>query len=235
MRPIIGITSKKNSRLDNYTRAIQEYGGEPRIFTACDKSISNHLASIHEYLANIDGLLLPGGGDIDPCLYSETCHDTVSDVSKSLDALEIQMFRKALEADLPVFGICRGIQVMSVAMGGSLYQDIPSQCPQALRHPKKEDGKDAQHTIEIESDSLLNQVIGKCITKVNSAHHQAVKEVGKGFVVIARASDRVIEAIEAPLKRFVLGVQYHPEQMLKDPKLCQHALKLFKEFIKAAQ
>jgi putative glutamine amidotransferase len=220
--------------MENYTNAIEECGGEPRLFAALEKSIPKHLASIPEYLAEIDGLLLPGGGDIDPCHFFQARHHAVKGVSRSRDALEIRLFQEALEADLPIFGICRGIQVMSVAMGGNLYQDVPSQFPQALRH-KKVDEEDSRHEIEIEPGSLLSELTGARVAEVNSAHHQAVNEVGKGFVVTARAKDEIIETIENPSREFVLGVQYHPERMLKDPKLCQHAQKLFEAFINAAE
>ena len=123
---------------------------------------------------------------------------------------------------------------MSVTVGGNLYQHVPSQFPQAFCH-RKVDNEDSQHEIEIAPGSLLSQLTGEQAAEVNSAHHQAVNEVGEGFVVTARTADNIIEAMENPSKRFVLGVQYHPERMLKDPKLYQHALKLFEAFIKAAR
>jgi putative glutamine amidotransferase len=122
---------------------------------------------------------------------------------------------------------------MGIAMGGNLYQDIDDEYPkQALCHTKV-NAKDSQHKIQIESGSLLSQITGESVAEVNSAHHQAVNEEGDGFVVTARTTDGIIEAMENPSKRFVLGVQYHPERMLKEPNLEEHATKLFSVFINA--
>ena len=122
---------------------------------------------------------------------------------------------------------------MSVAMGGSLYQDIHSEYRQDARIHTQENDEDSQHKIEIQ-DSTLNEVVGKSADEVNSSHHQAVKEKGKGFIVTARSDDGVVEAIENPSKRFVLGVQYHPERMTKTPEFREHRRKLFEAFIQAA-
>ena len=221
--PVIGITSKDRTGIRNYVNAIRKFGGEPRIFAAPDSS-------------HIDGLLLPGGGDINPSVYSQKRHFTIRGVNPSLDALEIWLFQKALEADLPVFGICRGIQIMSVAMGGELYQDIEDTVPrETLSHTRRCDGTDSQHEIEITDGSLLHGLIGKSVSTVNSAHHQAVDAVGEELVVTARSTaEGIIEAIEHPDKRFMLGVQYHPERMLHHSELREHAAKLFEAFIAAA-
>ena len=235
--PVVGITS--TNRLgsnDNYITAIERFGGEPRVFAALDSSIRTHLASISEYLSHIDGLLLTGGCDINPSVYFQEWHFTIGDVSRPRDALEIRLFQKALEADMPVFGICRGIQIMSVAMGGELYQDIEDTVPrETLSHTRRWDGTDSQHEIEITDGSLLHGLIGKSVSTVNSSHHQAVDVVGKELVVTARSTaDGIIEAIEHPDKRFMLGVQYHPERMLDKPGMHEHAVKLFEAFIAAA-
>ena len=236
--PVIGITStsKNGKRIRNYVKAIRKFGGEPRIFAAPDSSIRTDLASISEYLSHIDGLLLPGGGDIDPSVYSQKTHPTIRGVNPSLDALERQLFQKALEADVPVFGICRGIQIMSVAMGGELYQDIEDTVPrETLSHTRRRDGTDSQHEIKITDGSLLHGLIGKSVSTVNSSHHQAVNAVGEELVVTARSpADGIIEAIEHPDKRFMLGVQYHPERMFKKSEMDEHAVKLFEAFIEAA-
>ena len=232
MPPIIGITCKESTKVTDYISAIERYGGEPRLFVSLRDSIPVDLSEI-------DALLMPGGGDIAPCRYNEFRYhiqgiSKIKGVSKSRDALELQLCQKALEADIPVFGICRGIQVMCVATGGSLYQDIHTQLKNCLLHKDEESVNDAQHSIKIQPDSLLNQLIGESATGVNSAHHQAVKVIGEGFVVTAQSTDGIIEAIENPSKRFVIGVQYHPERMLKVPELREHAQKLFEAFIKAA-
>ena len=233
--PVIGITSKDRSGMTNYINAITEFGGEPLVFASLDRYIRQHREAIPEYLDQIDGLLLPGGGDINPCLYFQKRHCMVKGVSRSRDALEIWLFQNALEANVPVFGICRGIQIMSVAMRGSLYQDIEDTVPRGtLSHTRQVDGTDSRHHMRITASSLLHQLTDERATIVNSSHHQAVDAVGEGLVVTARASDGTIEAIEHPDKRFMLGVQYHPERMLHHSELREHAAKLFTAFIAAA-
>lgn len=123
---------------------------------------------------------------------------------------------------------------MSVAMGGSLYQDIHTQLKNCLLHKDERSTRDAQHSIKIQPSSCLNQLTDKYVTEVNSAHHQAVKVIGAGFVVTAQSEDGIIEAIESPSHRFVIGVQYHPERMLHVPELRAHGQKLFEAFIHAA-
>ena len=232
MPPIIGITCKERTKVTDYIRAIEQFGGEPRLFLS-----RRH--SIPEDLSEIDGLLLPGGGDIEPCRYNESRYHVkgiskIKGVSKSRDALELQLCQKALEADIPIFGICRGIQIMCVATRGSLYQDIHTQLENCLLHKDQESINDAQHYIKIQPDSLLSQLIDESVAEVNSAHHQAVKVIGEGFVVTAQSEDGIIEAIENPSKHFAIGVQYHPERMFNAPELREHGQKLFKAFIKAA-
>lgn len=234
MKPTIGITCKRAGDITNYIDAIEEYGGKPHVFVSLDKSISDHRSSISEYLATINGLLLPGGGDINPALFFEKRHPAVEAVSRSRDALEIWLCQEALEANIPIFGICRGIQVMSVATRGSLYQDIPSQFTDHLTHKITENTDDSWHDIKIQANSRLDEIINECETKVNSRHHQSVKDIGNRFVGTAQSEDGVIEAIEDPSKRFVIGVQYHPERMNKTAESRKHRRKLFKAFIAAA-
>ena len=240
--PVIGITSKDRKGMENYIDAITKFGGEPLVFASRDRYIREHREAIPEYLGRIDGLLLPGGGDIDPRLYFQERHRMVKGVSRSRDALEIWLFQNALAADLPVFGICRGIQIMSVAMRGALHQHIPDisgirQAPphKIARRDASHEREDASHEIEMSDGSLLHGLIGESVSSVNSSHHQAVDAVGEGLVVTARSpEDGIIEAIEHPDKRFILGVQYHPERMLHHPELREHARKLFEAFIAAA-
>lgn len=234
MKPVIGITCKESPEMENYTNAVEEYGGKPILFASLDRTIPEHLASVPEYVEEIDGLLLPGGGDIDPCHFFQERHPSIKYVSRSRDALEIRLCQKTLKADKPVFGICRGIQVMNVAMNGSLYQDIKSVYSQdALTHPKT-NGEDSRHEIEIKDGSLLSKIVGKSRDEVNSAHHQALDEIADEFVVTARSDDGIVEAVEDPSKQFVVGVQYHPERMLATAEFREHRQKLFEAFINAA-
>lgn len=234
MKPKIGITCKRSTDLENYPDAVEEHGGEPILIASLDTPVEEHLSTIPGYIERLDGIILTGGGDIDSTHYFEE-RRSVTYVSRSRDALELRLFKKAMETDIPVFGICRGIQVMSVAMWGNLYQDIDTEYPQqALTHPKT-NGFDSKHEIQIESGSLLHEIIGKSEDLVNSAHHQAVNDVGGGFVVTARSTDGIIEAIENPSKTFVVGVQYHPERMRETEGFLEHRSKLFNAFIQSAK
>ena len=230
MTPIIGIPAVDSAakyKFENYKNAIEQHGGVVRFLVRGEQSIE-------EFVAGIDGLLLPGGGDLDPKNFNQEWHPTLKYVNEDRDELELSIFKQAIEKDTPTIGICFGIQIMNVAMGGDIYQDIESEYPQqALTHPKV-GGEDSLHEIEIEPGSLLSKLVGKSKDFVNSAHHQAVDEIGEGFVVTARSKDGIVEAIENPSKRFVIGVQYHPERMLETSKFREHRRKLFEAFIKAA-
>ena len=227
MTPIIGITFVENIEDDpsnNYIHAIKEFGGVPRTL---------YPGISEDAYADINGLLLTGGPDIDPSYYGEEVHET-TEIEPDRDELELLLFKRSIEKDLPVFGICRGIQVMNVAIGSSLYQDIPSQFTDHLTHKILEDEDDSWHDIKIQSGSLLNEITGETSTEVNSRHHQALKVVGDGFRVTAQSKDGIIEAIEDTSKRFMVGVQYHPERMWATADSREHRRKLFEAFIQAA-
>jgi putative glutamine amidotransferase len=227
MKPIIGVTFSddiQNDPTNNYIHAIEDHGGIPRTL---------YPGVPPEALTDLKGLLLTGGRDIDPIHYGEEQHET-TDIDFDRDALELPLCKRAMEADLPVFGICRGIQVMNVAMGSSLYQDIPSQFADHLTHKILVNTDDSWHDIKIQSDSLLNQITGESVAEVNSRHHQSLKVIGEGFTVTAQSADGIIEAIEDESKRFMLGVQYHPERMFQTAESREHRRKLFEAFIEAA-
>lgn len=246
MKPVIAITCKRRSCVQNYIDAIKQFGGEPWVISSLECSIPENPTLISKYIEKLDGLLLPGGGDIDPCHYFQTrdkfvkWNDTViskkvnQGISRSRDALELRLYQKVLETEKPVFGICRGIQIMNVVMGGNLYQHLSMQIKDPLPHKDYIGKEDKEHVIEIDRKSRLNQIASTEQILVNSSHHQAVNLIGDGLVVTAHSDDGIIEAIEIPSRRFVIGVQYHPERMLKNPLLSWHAEKLFKEFINAA-
>ena len=224
----IGVTFTHNIQNDpenNYIRTLTEFGGTPvTLYPGVPEAV----------YADIDGLLLTGGGDIHPRNFNDEYHPTLQYVDENRDALEIQLYQQKSQTDLPILGICRGVQVMSIAMQGTLYQDIPSQYldPQPLTHKATE--TDAQHTLHIRPDTHLHRIIGKTTDEVNSAHHQALKQIGTGFQITAHAADGIVEAIENPDKPFVIGVQYHPERMLETEGFREHRAKLFTAFIDAA-
>ena len=154
-------------------------------------------------VAGLDGLLLAGGSDIDPAIYGAVRHPETGKPDRDRDSLETVLLREALERDLPVLAICRGLQLLNAVLGGSLVQHI-----EGHRHPEQQ----AAHPITIASQSRLRSILQVDELVVNSRHHQCVDQVASGLLVVARAPDNVVEALELPGKRFVLAVQWHPEE-----------------------
>jgi len=214
MRPLIGITAgllrEPPSRdimynTSDYFRAVQNNGGIPVLLPFCQTE-----AEAGEILSRLDGLLLSGGADIAPQLYGEQPHQRTGAVSPERDATEMALTTVALSRNLPVFGICRGHQVLAVATGGTLYQDIPAQVPGALKHAQEGPRWFQSHGVTIEPQTRLHGLLGDFV-RVNSFHHQSVKAVPPGWVASAAASDGINEALEHKGYRFALTVQWHPE------------------------
>jgi len=226
---VIGITTCR--KLEDYRQSILHVGGEPRILEVS--------MGVERALAGIDGLLLTGGDDVAPSRYGEAAHGSVVEAEPGRDEFEIGLIAAARATKLPMLAICRGIQVLNVACGGTLVQDIPSQVAGALTHnlpsPPNQPYSLA-HEIWIEKDSVLSKLMRERLAdadtcEVNSRHHQAVKAVAPGFTVSATAPDGVIEAIEDPASRFCLGVQWHPENFFRTGEFRS----LFEGFLEAAQ
>jgi len=234
--PIIGITSfslelpcERSAVNQAYVQAIVAAGGTPICLP-----IGLDDAGIQRVYGLIDGLLLPGGDDVAPHRYGHDAHSELGQVDEARDHLELSLTRMALRDDLPVLGVCRGIQLLAVAAGGTLYQDLPSQVTSHLRHEVREFGRDhLPHDVTVEPHSLLSRALGTTKVKVNSFHHQAVLDVPDEFVITARADDGVVEAIEAPRLRFAVGVQCHPEELWRQnvPEFAG----LFRAFVEAVQ
>jgi putative glutamine amidotransferase len=225
---VIGITTCR--KLEDYKQAIVHAGGEARIL---DPSMT-----LDHALSGIGGLLLTGGNDVAPARYGEGAHSSVVEAEQTQDEFEIGLVNQARARRLPILAICRGIQVLNVACGGTLLQDIPSQLPGALEHtlavPPNQPYSLA-HEIWLEKDSLLARLMRERLSdadtvEVNSRHHQAVKDLAAGFRVSATAPDGVIEAIEDPEARFCLGVQWHPENFWRTGEFRP----LFEGFLEAA-
>ena len=189
-------------------------------------------ASLLSIFNVLDGLLLPGGDDIAPERYGQEPHPLLRSVDPRRDEMELFLARQALEADLPVLGICRGHQVLGVAGGGTLDQHLEP-APGEVEHDMRRLQRDfLAHSLELASDSRLSNIIGSRSTMVNSLHHQAVRDIGASFRVTGRAPDGVIEAIEVPAHRFAVGIQSHPE-CTWNSTAPQFAL-LFQAFVEAA-
>jgi putative glutamine amidotransferase len=235
--PLIGITTsvtvdKTPERAyvnGTYIRAVQAAGGIPVLLTP------HFTAEVQAALwQRLDGLLLTGGGDIAPSRFGEARHPAVDDVSPARDDLEIGLTHRALADDVPVFAICRGIQVLNVALGGTLVQDIASEMPDALAHSQKAPRDEATHAVKVMGEGTrLGRVLGTLEVEVNSMHHQAIKRLGQGLREVAWAPDGVIEGVEMPGEdRFVLGVQWHPEELVGHD---QAARNLFAAIVEAAR
>ena len=221
MKPVIGITPSIGTfenrgeifRMEvSYVEAVEAAGGVPVL-------LPPSAAGVEELIGVVDGIIFSGGADIRPDRYGDDyIHEKTYGVSDLRDDFEFQLLEAALRADVPVLAICRGIQVLNVGLGGSLYQDVPTEYPDAIKHTQPwEVGswEDPIHQVAVERDSLLGDLLDAATVGTNSAHHQSLKQVASELRVIGRSDDGSIEAVEHPDKRFVLGVQWHPEKMFQ--------------------
>ena len=206
-KPRIGITScSKNA---DYVESVRRAGAEPVLLDWKD------LRSATDALATIDGVLMTGGPDVDPAEYGEARDPSVVSIADPVrDRFEVELARAAVRQDKPVLAICRGMQVLNVALGGTLIQDIPSQLPKALTHQVSEPKHAIAHVVTLVPGSKVEALLRSTEVRVNSRHHQAVKTLGSGLVVTATAPDNVVEAVEQPNARFCVGVEWHPENFV---------------------
>ena len=242
MKPIIGVTPDFNAgdRKEwggreptyflraRYIRAIEELGGVPLVLPLyADRTTRRHILRI------LDGLLLTGSGpDLPPSLYGERQRFPFKLVSERRASFELDIVRLAKQADLPLLGICGGMQTMNVACGGSLFQDISSQIQKPLQHRQQAPASSLSHTVTVKAGSLLRRIVRSASMKVNSSHHQSVNGVAPSLITSARASDGIVEAIESPTHRFFLGIQWHPEFLFDRYPLHR---RLFEAFLRAAR
>jgi putative glutamine amidotransferase len=223
-RPLIGVSTSvtiatypERAYVNGaYLQAVQQAGGVP--IPLPPQLAADALA---ELMKRIDGLLLTGGGDVDPARFSEAPHATTAGVSEARDRLEIDLTQWAVAERVPLLAICRGAQVLNVALGGSLYQDVPSDPGSPLDHGQtaRQDGARSlpAHRVKVQDGSRLAGILGALEVEVNSFHHQAIKRLGQGLNDVAWAPDSIIEGIELDDgARFAVGVQWHPEEMVAD-------------------
>ncbi len=237
--PLVGIPSRSDqtsrsstpifTQNRTYVEAVAIASGAPVLIPL--NLDEEALRAIYERL---DGLLLAGGGDLHPKHYGEAIHEKCGQSDEARDTVELTLAGWALAEGLPILGICRGIQVLNVATGGTLYQDIASQVPGSLKHDFRPDypRNYLAHQVTVNGDSQLAAILGQSRVGVNSTHHQAVKDLAPGFRVVARAPDGLIEAIEDHDHPFALGVQWHPEELVEDAPPMR---RLFEEFVSAAR
>jgi putative glutamine amidotransferase len=234
--PLIGITTFRNKKdgqaaqhsiSEMYVQAVMRAGGVPVLIPVELKQPEIEVLS-----TRLDGLLLSGGGDILPEKYGGTMIGKVNYMDGDRDDLEIGLVKLAVENGLPFLGICRGIQVINVAFGGTLYEDIATQCEHPIRHAYYPDWpRDLRaHAVKAEPDSQLVQITGSAEFEVNSLHHQGLRDIAPDLRAVAWAPDNVVEVVELPGHPFGIGVQWHPECIPGAPE----SVALFDAFVKAA-
>ncbi|HEV8051270.1 MAG TPA: gamma-glutamyl-gamma-aminobutyrate hydrolase family protein [Parachlamydiaceae bacterium] len=239
-KPLIGITSRYiNMRIgeslgthklclnNDYIDSITEAGGIPLILPI----VLNETA-IQAYASVVDGLLLTGGEDITPQLYGEEPSTKLTATAPDRDYFELGLIKAVLAQKKPILGICRGLQIINVSLGGTLHQDIASEFANTcVLHRQQSLEHVGCHSVKLSEGSILQRIFDVDSLITNSFHHQSIKTLGSGLTPTAQTSDGIIEGVEMPQEKFIIGVQWHPECMLKsDP----NTIKLFKSFIQAA-
>jgi putative glutamine amidotransferase len=239
MKPTIGIICRRSFQGKNetitlqqdYFKAVIKSGGYPILIPIYEDDVL-----LKEHLSRIQGLVIPGGIDVDPNFYHQEKHPLCGSIDEGMDEFELKVIHLAKEMKLPILAICRGIQVLNVAYGGTLFQDLSlyQGYKQDIIHaqdqvniPKQE----AVHSIEIVAGTKLHQLYGESLN-VNSFHHQALDRVADGLVVTATSEEGVIEAVEGTSDHYVVGVQWHPEKMID---LAHEQLLIFDQFINACR
>lgn len=225
-RPIIGICGSHNVSdrqlfiRENYMQSVLRAGGLPVLLPqAADRETARAL------LERLDGLLLAGGGDVDPVRYGEAAIPACGEPDAQRDAFELAIIPPALELGMPIFSICRGIQVLCVALGGTLYQDIETQTGiERVRHEQPAPYNVPVHTVRFEPDGFFASLLGKSSMNANSMHHQAIKDPGEHLVIEGKAEDGIIEAVRMAGRDDVFAVQFHPEYLAAEQ---EDAAKLF--------
>lgn len=239
-RPRIIITAGSNPGTTNHTwlrfdylHAVSKARGLPSIIAS---GFTNPLDEAEqlagEILDNCDGLMLSGGTDVDPVIFGEVPHTALGRVDGPRDPFEITLAREAVRRDMPVLGICRGLQVLNVALGGTLIQDIPTDVPGAVVHESGENRVEIAHEVTLVPGSKLAELLSTTRVGVNSFHHQAAKRIGGGLMVSATSpGDGIVEGLEMRDRRFVVAVQWHPENFWRTSQVFDG---LFTGFVEAA-
>lgn len=239
MRPLIGITSRliydPERRTQSfgvgvsYVESIEQADGIPVLVP-----LIRDLKILEALFSRLDGVLLSGGEDVHPRFYGQSPHPKLGAVDELRDVVELQLARWCFERDKPLMGLCRGLQVMNVALGGTLIQDIPSQRHESQDHVQAGARPDAtSHMLALTAGSLLANTIQADALRVNSFHHQAIDRIAEALVVVGSSEDGLAEAVESKQKKFFVGLQCHPEHLWQGSD--ERWLKIFKAFVQAAE
>jgi len=229
-KPIIGLTGgfievnslQKGIYVHHYfPELIVKNGGIPIIIPFSNLNISSEIMEV------CDGIILTGGHDIDPEYYKQDPHPKIGETIALRDEMEIKLVKEAHKRNIPILGICRGMQLINIAFGGTLIQDINSQIVNPIKHLQENKFEDVTHYISIDKNSMLAELIGGEQVKVNSFHHQAIDLLAVEFTISATASDGIIEAIEYRGNTFILGVQWHPESLIEVNPQMNNLFKFF--------
>ena len=209
-KPLIGISlgysPTKNSVNNTYVNSILMNGGVPYLIPVTDD-----VEVLRQVVAQLDGIVFTGGEDFAPAYFGEEEHGHLGEVNVNRDTYDLTLFKLASDRNIPTLGICRGLQLINVGMGGTLYQDLPSQKPSDINHRQQEAGTVATHSVSVVEGSLMHQILGEKEIQVNTFHHQAIKKLAPGLKIVGWANDSVPEMIEAYPNRQILGTQFHPE------------------------
>lgn len=236
-KPLVGLTTYRSmspygypqfSTSEAYNAALAQAGALPVMLP-----LGLPTETLDELVSRLDGLLFTGGGDVHPERYGSQPHPALDSVDSDRDHLEIRLIQSFVENDRPFMGICRGLQVINVALGGSLYEDLSDQRPGSLNHRGSPmTGRHfLAHTVQVEAGSRLGRILGETNLMVNSLHHQGLRQLAPGLAATAHAPDGLVEAFELPGKRFALAVQWHPENLQDQPPM----RRLFQEFVDACR
>lgn len=236
--PVIGITTnnKRNEeyKIDlvvtpkAYIKALINAGAIPVLIP-----LNLPIERLQELLSALDGILVTGGGDIEPEKFNGVDHEQVYGIDLERDLIELQLAKDAVSEEKPFLGICRGLQILNVAFGGDLYTDVADQVPNAVTHrfhPSEHPWDHIAHPVQVDEDSHFAKLVGTPILQVNSLHHQSVKRVADKLIAVAHAPDGVVEALEIRDYPFGLAVQWHPEHLTEDPRMAA----IFEAFVEHA-
>ena len=209
-KPLIGISlgynTTKNSVNNTYVNSVLMNGGVPYLIPVTDD-----VEVLRQIVAQLDGIIFTGGEDFAPAYYGAEEHEMLGEVNVTRDTYDLTLFKLATDRNIPTLGICRGLQLINVGMGGSLYQDLPAEKPSDINHRQEEEGTVATHSVSVVKGSTIHQILGKDEIQVNTFHHQAIRKLAPELKIVGWANDSVPEMIEAFPNRQILGVQFHPE------------------------